>query len=249
MKSSDNEIIRRPKHVAIILDGNGRYADKVGVPRFEGHRRGADNVETIADAMVGEDIHYMTVYAFSTENWKRSKEEVSYLMQLLAWYLDSYVEKALKSGIRVRVIGDRAGLSEKLQTKIQAVEERTKSQTNLNLTFAINYGGREEITRAAVKMGKDIALGKVDPEAVTESVFNTYLDTADLPDPDLIIRTSGEERISNFLLWQMAYSEFYFSDKYWPEFSPEDLHDAIEAYSHRSRRFGGRDEQGGVQTP
>ncbi len=233
-----------PRHIAIILDGNGRYAKKNGLPRAEGHRRGADNVETIAEAMTKEDVHYMTVYAFSTENWKRSKEEVSYLMQLLSWYLDSYVEKALKKGIRVRVIGDRTGLSEKLQEKIASVEEKTKEQTYLNLTFAINYGGRDEITRAAKKLGEDIALCKVLKEDVTPDLFSTYLDTADLPDPDLIIRTSGEERISNFLLWQMAYSEFYFSEKYWPEFTPEDLHAAIESYKTRNRRYGGRSEKG-----
>lgn len=244
MKPENDEIKRLPKHIAIILDGNGRYAKAHGLPRAEGHRRGADNVETIADAMSEEGVPYMTVYAFSTENWKRSKEEVEFLMQLLNWYLDSYVEKSIRNGIRVRIIGDRSGLSEKMQEKIAVAEERTKSQTKLNLTFAINYGGRDEITRAARKLGEDISLGKVKPEEVSQKLLTTYLDTAELPDPDLVIRTSGEERISNFLLWQMAYSELYFSDKYWPEFTPEDLHAAIVEYSKRNRRFGGRNEKG-----
>ena len=231
---------RIPQHVAIILDGNGRWAKEHGLPRSGGHKAGAANVEDISDACVALGIHYLTVYAFSTENWKRSEDEVSYLMGLMGWYLNNYVEKALKNGIRMRVIGDRTRLSDDLIRLIEKDEQETARQTNLNLTFAINYGGRDELVRAMKKMGEDVQRGELKIENIDEKLVGKYLDTRDLPDPDLMIRTSGEERISNFLLWQLAYSEFYFTDRYWPDFKKEDLEKAVLDYAARERRFGGR---------
>lgn len=229
-----------PQHVAIILDGNGRWAKSHGLARSQGHKKGADNVDVICQAASDMGIKYLTVYAFSTENWKRSEEEVSYLMTLMRWYLDNYVTKARKNGIRIRIIGDREGLDPKLAELMDKDEAATADMTKINLTFAINYGGRDEITRAVKKISKMTEKGEIKPEDVSQDMIASLLDTKDLPDPDLMIRTSGELRTSNFLLWQLAYSEFYFTDKYWPEFTPEDLRDAVEAYRNRDRRFGGR---------
>ncbi|MCF0134794.1 MAG: isoprenyl transferase [Lachnospiraceae bacterium] len=234
------EIKNVPRHVAIILDGNGRWAKQRNLPRTMGHKAGADNVETISDVCIAMGIRYLTVYAFSTENWKRSEDEVSYLMGLMRWYLKNYLDTALRKGIRMRVIGDRSGLDPEMVEEIRRDEELTAHLTNLELTFAINYGGRDEIVRAVKDLAEDIRKGEILPEDITEEQISRRLDTRELPDPDLMIRTSGEERLSNFLLWQLAYSEFCFTDKYWPDFSEEDLRAAVDSYSRRERRFGGR---------
>ena len=236
---------KMPRHIAIILDGNGRWAKKNGKLRQQGHKAGADNIEVIGDTMIEYGIPYLTVYAFSTENWKRSEEEVSYLMGLMKRYLTKNKKDALRKGIRIRVIGDKSRLSEDLQQLIEEIERDTADMEKLNLTFAINYGGRDEITRAVRKVMADVKNGELDPEDMDEALFSSYLDTNDLPDPDLMIRTSKEERISNFLLWQLAYSEFYFTEKLWPEFTPEDLLEAVKIYAGRERRFGGRKKEDG----
>ncbi len=234
---------KMPRHIAIILDGNGRWAKKNGKLRQQGHKAGADNIEVIGDTMIEYGIPYLTVYAFSTENWKRSEEEVSYLMGLMKRYLTKNKKDALRKGIRIRVIGDKSRLSEDLQELIEEIERDTADMEKLNLTFAINYGGRDEITRAVRKVMADVKNGDLNPEDLDEALFSSYLDTNDLPDPDLMIRTSKEERISNFLLWQLAYSEFYFTEKLWPEFTPEDLLEAVKIYASRERRFGGRKKE------
>ena len=229
-----------PQHVAIILDGNGRWAKQNGKLRQQGHKAGADNVETINDALTEMGAKYLTVYAFSTENWKRTEDEVSYLMGLMKRYLIRNKKDAIARRTRIRIIGDKSRLSKDLQELIAEVEHDTAEMDRFNLTFAINYGGRDEIVRAVRKVAKLAAEGKVDPEAITEASFSTFLDTADLPDPDLMIRTSGEERISNFLPWQLAYSELYFTPVYWPDFTIDELKKAIISYAGRQRRFGGR---------
>lgn len=231
---------RIPRHIAIILDGNGRWAKQRSLPRTMGHKAGADNVETISDVCIALGIHYLTVYAFSTENWKRSEDEVTYLMGLMRWYLKNYLDTALRKGIRMRVIGDRSKLDPEMVAEIEKDEKLTAHLTNLELTFAINYGGRDEITRAVREIAREAADGSIRPEAITEEMLSAHLDTRDLPDPDLMIRTSGEERLSNFLLWQLAYSEFYFTEKYWPDFSEEDMKKALMSYGTRERRFGAR---------
>ena len=229
-----------PQHIAIILDGNGRWAKAKGMPRNYGHTAGAKNVETVCQAAHDLGVKYVTMYAFSTENWNRPEGEVEALMKLLESYLKNCIKTADKNNMRVRVIGDTTRLSERFQERIRELEAASAKNDGLNLQIAINYGSRDEMTRAMRRMSEDVAAGKRKPEEITESVFEEYLDTAGIPDPDLLIRTSGELRISNFLLWQLAYSEFYFSDKYWPDFTPEDLEEAILDYARRERRFGGR---------
>ena len=228
---------RMPRHVAIILDGNGRWAKQHGKTRQQGHLAGADNVETISDALIDMGVQYFTVYAFSTENWKRAEDEGQYLMGLLKRYLIQNRKDAIRRKIRIRVLGDISRLSPDLRKLIQSIEADTKDFTNFNLQFAINYGGRDEILRATKRI---LAEGKLTEDQLTEDVFSSYLDTSGIPDPDLMIRTSGELRISNFLLWQLAYSEFYFTQKYWPDFGISDLETAILDYASRERRFGGR---------
>ena len=228
---------RMPRHVAIILDGNGRWAKQHGKTRQQGHLAGADNVETISDALIDMGVQYFTVYAFSTENWKRAEDEVQDLMGLLKRYLIQNRKDAIRRKIRIRVLGDISRLSPDLRKLIQSIEADTKDFTNFNLQFAINYGGRDEILRATKRI---LAEGKLTEDQLTEDVFSSYLDTSGIPDPDLMIRTSGELRISNFLLWQLAYSEFYFTQKYWPDFGISDLETAILDYASRERRFGGR---------
>ncbi len=231
-----------PRHIAIILDGNRRWAKQNGKLKQQGHKAGADNIEVIGDTMIEWGIPYLTVYAFSTENWKRSQDEVSYLMGLMKRYLIKNKKDALRKGIRIRVIGDRSRLTPDLQELIGEIERDTAAMQKLNLTFAINYGGRDEILRAVKQIVKEAQAGQKVEEALTEKGFAAYLDTRELPDPDLMIRTSAEERISNFLLWQLAYSEFYFTDRLWPDFSPADLALAVQAYARRERRFGGQKE-------
>ena len=228
-----------PQHIAIILDGNGRWAKAKGMPRNYGHTAGAKNVETVCQAAHDLGVKYVTMYAFSTENWNRPEGEVEALMKLLESYLKNCIKTADKNNMRVRVIGDTTRLSECFQERIRELEAASAKNDGLNLQIAINYGSRDEMTRAMRRMSEDVAAGKRKPEEITESVFEEYLDTAGIPDPDLLIRTSGELRLSNFLLWQLAYSEFYFTDVPWPDFHKEELERAIEAYNKRDRRFGG----------
>ncbi len=227
-----------PQHIAIILDGNGRWAKAKGMPRNYGHTAGAKNVETVCQAAHDLGVKYVTMYAFSTENWNRPEGEVEALMKLLESYLKNCIKTADKNNMRVRVIGDTTRLSERFQERIRELEAASAKNDGLNLQIAINYGSRDEMTRAMRRMSEDVAAGKREPEEITESVFEEYLDTAGIPDPDLLIRTSGELRLSNFLLWQLAYSEFYFTDVPWPDFHKEELERAIEAYNKRDRRFG-----------
>ena len=228
-----------PQHIAIILDGNGRWAKAKGMPRNYGHTAGAKNVETVCQAAHDLGVKYVTMYAFSTENWNRPEGEVEALMKLLESYLKNCIKTADKNNMRVRVIGDTTRLSERFQERIRELEAASAKNDGLNLQIAINYGSRDEMTRAMRRMSEDVAAGKRKPEEITESVFEEYLDTAGIPDPDLLIRTSGELRLSNFLLWQLAYSEFYFTDVPWPDFHKEELQRAIEACNKRDRRFGG----------
>ena len=232
-----------PKHVAIILDGNGRWAKNKGLPRNMGHKAGAKNVETIARAAGEMGIKYLTFYAFSTENWNRPDSEVEALMKLLENYLQNCIKTADKNNLQVRIIGDITRLTPEFQQKIKDLEEKSSQNDGLNLTIAINYGSRDEMIRAMKKMTADHDAGKLALEDISESVFSSYLDTAELPDPDLLIRTSGEQRLSNYLLWQLAYSEFYFTQGPWPDFTKEELEKAVLAYNKRDRRFGGLKEE------
>jgi len=239
LKAVREEKLNIPKHVAIIMDGNGRWAKKRNLPRKYGHIQGAKTVEQIIEDGYKMGIEYITVYAFSTENWKRSEDEVSALMTLLQNYLVNCIERSTKNNMQVRVIGDKTGLSDSIVKKINELEEITKTATGLKFTIAINYGGRDEIKRAVIKIAEEIANQKLEPKDITEDLISDYLDTKGLPDPDLLIRTSGEERLSNYLPWQLAYTEFYFTDVLWPDFTKEDLFTAIRYYNGRERRFGG----------
>lgn len=234
-----DDLKKVPAHVAIILDGNGRWAKKRFLPRNAGHMQGSKTVEQICEDAHNLGIKYLTVYAFSTENWKRPKDEVDALMKLLDRYLKNCIERSSKNNMRVRVLGDISALSQKLQDKIIELEEKSKNNTGLNFQVALNYGGRDEMLRAIKKCAAECADGRIKPEDIDEAYFNGKLDTADIPDPDLLIRTSGEQRISNFLLWQLAYTEFYFTDVLWPDFNKKELKKAIEYYENRDRRFGG----------
>ncbi len=235
----DGRILNVPEHVAIILDGNGRWAKKRFMPRNYGHAQGSKNVEKMCEVARDLGIKYFTVYAFSTENWKRPQKEVNTLMKLLRDYLTDCIERTSKNNMRVRILGDKTGLSEDIRQAIDELEVVSAKNTGLNFSIALNYGSRDEMVRAMRKMSQDVAAGNLAPEAITEKVFESYLDTAQIPDPDLMIRTSGEQRLSNFLLWQLAYTEFYFTDVLWPDFGRDDLVRAIEQYNSRERRFGG----------
>ena len=208
------------------------------MPRNYGHVRGAKTVEQICEDAWNMGIHYLTVYAFSTENWKRPQSEVDALMKLLKNYLKDCIERSNSNNMRVRVIGDKTGLNDAIREKIEELEQLTKDNTGLNFTIAINYGSRDEMVRAMKLMANDVKNGSIEPECITETTFENYLDTAGIPDPDLLIRTSGEQRLSNYLLWQLAYTEFYFTDVLWPDFSEEELANAVLAYNKRDRRFG-----------
>ena len=232
-----------PQHVAIILDGNGRWAKAKGMPRNYGHAQGSKNVEKICEEAWRMGIKYLTVYAFSTENWNRPKEEVNALMKLLRNYMKTCLKTAAKNDMKVRVIGDITKLDEDIQKRILELEEATKNNAGLNFQIAINYGSRDEITRAVRTLAEDVKEGKLMPEEVNEACIERYLDTHDIPDPDLLIRTSGEQRLSNYLLWQLAYTEFYFTDVPWPDFSKQELEKAIEQYNRRDRRYGGVKEE------
>ena len=227
---------QRPRHVAIIMDGNGRWATERGWPRLVGHRRGAERVKQIVRACPDLGVNWLTVYAFSTENWKRSTEEVLGLMKIFRRYIQYEAEGMAAEGVRLRFIGGRDRLDDKLRALMSSIEARTAGNTRLNLTVAINYGGRDELTRASTRLAQKIARGEI--ETPTEADLSACLDTAGHPDPDLVIRTSGEQRLSGFLLWQSAYSEFYFCEAMWPAFRKVDFLRALRDYGSRQRRFG-----------
>ena len=227
-----------PRHIAIIMDGNGRWAKKRGLPRTAGHAAGSETLRRIAAHCHELGVQYLTVYAFSTENWKRSEEEIAGIMGLLKKYLKEAWRDMEKNRLRFQVFGDLTPLDTELREMILEAQERSRIYSS-QLNICLNYGGRDEILRAARAFARDVAQGKRDPEELNEGLFDNYLDSAGVPDPELIIRPSGEERLSNFLLWQCAYSEFVFMDVLWPDFSGEDLDRAIEEYHRRNRRFGG----------
>ena len=234
--------MRVPNHIAIILDGNGRWAKKRGMPRSFGHVKGCENLEDICEVAKELGVKYLTVYAFSSENWKRSKEEVDGLMKLFRNYLKKCIKISQKNNMRVKVIGDITAFDSDIQESIEKLEDFSKDFTDLHFQIALNYGSRDEITRAVNRMLEDQKAGKLETP-VSEDTISGYLDTAGLPDPDLMIRTSGELRLSNYLLWQLAYSEFYFTDVPWPDFKKEELVKAIEKYNERDRRYGGVKEE------
>ena len=231
-----------PNHIAIILDGNGRWAGERGMPRTYGHVKGCANLENICYDIKDLGVKYLTVYAFSTENWKRSRDEVEALMKLFRSYLKKCIKISRKNNMRMKVIGDIKAFAPDIQQSVRELEEYSKDFDGIYFQLALNYGSRDEMTRAARKLAKDCVAGKVNPDMIDESLFNSYLDTNDIPDPDLMIRTSGEQRLSNYLLWQLAYSEFYFTDIPWPAFTKEELIKAVEEYNRRHRRFGGVEE-------
>jgi undecaprenyl diphosphate synthase len=224
-----------PEHVAIIMDGNGRWATARGWPRLVGHRRGAERVKEIVRAAADLGLRWLTIYAFSTENWKRSTEEVIGLMGLFSRYIEREADRLSAEGVRVRFIGDRSRLDDRLRRLMSGIETRTANNVRLNLTVAINYGGRDEIVRAA----RRLAGGGLPPDRIDEAAVSAALDTAALPDPDLVIRTSGETRVSNFLLWQAAYAEYEFTPTLWPDFTAEEFAAILARYGTRDRRFGG----------
>ena len=232
-----------PNHVAIILDGNGRWAKKKGMPRTYGHVKGCENLEKICSVAKELGVKYLTVYAFSTENWKRSKEEVDALMKLFRNYMKKCIKISRDNKMQVRVIGDATAFDPDLQEKIKELEEYSSQYDELYFQIALNYGSRDEIKRAVQKMAEDVKAEKLNPEEISEQTISDYLDTKGLPDPDLLIRTSGEERLSNFLMWQLAYTEFYFTDVAWPDFNKAEFEKAIAKYNQRDRRFGGVKEE------
>ena len=231
--------LRHAGHVAIIMDGNGRWATNKGWPRLVGHRKGAERVKEIVRIAPDLGIDWLTLYAFSTENWKRSTEEVLGLMAIFARYIQREADRLAAEGVRMRFIGDRTRLAPRLQRLMAGIEAKTAHLSRLNLTVAINYGGRDEILRAARALACDSAEGRFDAADLTEAAFSARLDTGGLPDPDLVIRTSGETRTSNFLPWQAAYAEYEFTETLWPDFSPDELDTILKRFSNRDRRFGG----------
>ena len=235
--------LKMPNHVAIILDGNGRWAKSKGMPRNYGHVQGAKTVEVICEEAYKMGIQYLTVYAFSTENWNRPKDEVDALMKLLRNYMKTCLTTAKKNRMCVRVLGDKTGLDEDIRQRIAELEESTKDNDGLHFQIALNYGGRDEIVRAVKEIAGKVKEGELEPSDITEQYLSDMLDTKGLPEPDLLIRTCNEQRISNFLLWQLAYTEFYFTPVAWPDFSKEELIKAVEAYNHRDRRYGRIEEE------
>ncbi|MBS6727985.1 isoprenyl transferase [Lachnoanaerobaculum orale] len=229
-----------PKSIAIILDGNGRWAERRNLPRAMGHKAGCETLEKTVEDCVRLGVECLTVYAFSTENWKRSALEVGALMKLLRFYMVKLIDVANKNNVKAVMIGDESRFEPDIRKGIKKLIEATKNNTGMVFAFAINYGGRDEIKRAVENIADDVESGKISKSDISEELISSYLDTKNLPDPDLLIRTSGELRVSNFLLWQIAYSEFYITDTLWPDFDKEELLKAIESYSHRQRRFGGR---------
>ena len=228
-----------PNHIAIILDGNGRWAQAKGMPRRYGHVAGCENLEKMCNIMCDMGIKNLTVYAFSTENWKRSQSEVRVLMNLFRRYLQRCIRTAKRRRMRIRIIGDKSGMPEDIQKLIEKLEKSSEGYDRMHFQIALNYGGRDEILRSVEKIVRDVRAGKISGDKLSEEQFAGYLDTEGLPDPDLMIRTSGEQRISNFLLWQLAYTEYYFTDVPWPAFDKEQLMIAIQKFNERDRRFGG----------
>lgn len=235
---SRSELFPPPIHVAIIMDGNGRWAKARRLPRVAGHRKGAESVRVAVRSCVELGITYLTLYGFSQENWKRPQSEITDLMGLLRLYLRQEVDELDSQGVRIRFIGERGRLADDIVALIEAAEAQTCHNAVLHLTIALSYGGRQEITDAARRLAVDVAAGRIDPEHIDEAAMSRYMWTADLPDPDLLIRTSGEQRISNFLLWQSAYTELVFTDTLWPDFSRKDLEAAIHEFQRRERRYG-----------
>ncbi len=236
---SDRTAPHIAEHVAIIMDGNGRWATQKGWPRLVGHRKGAERVKEIVRCAPDLGIKWLTIYAFSTENWKRSTEEVLGLMSIFARYIEREADRLAAESVRMRFIGDRSRLDTRLQRLMSGIEARTAPLTRLNLTVAINYGGRDELTRAIRAIADDVASGRIAAAEITDALISSRLDTADLPDPDLVIRTSGEARTSNFLPWQAAYAEYEFTPTLWPDFTPAELGRIVERFGNRERRFGG----------
>jgi len=228
-----------PDHISIIMDGNGRWAKKRFLPRSAGHKAGAKALENLVEACQKENLKYLSVYAFSTENWKREKDEVHYLMNILREYIKKYINDVSKNDTKITVIGDHSILDEDLQEKIDYIQNMTENKKGLHLVIALSYGGRDEIIRAIKKLSKQVIKSNINIDNIDEKFFERYLDTHNIPDPELLIRTSGEQRISNFLLWQTAYTEMYYTDKLWPDFTIEDLRDAVSKFQKRDRRFGG----------
>ncbi|MTI08772.1 isoprenyl transferase [Curvivirga aplysinae] len=235
---SDTQLSNCPTHVAIIMDGNGRWAKKRGLPRVAGHKKGAESVRKVIKASAELGVKFLTLYSFSSENWKRPEDEVSALMGLLGRYLKSEIVELHSNNIRFRVIGDRERLPENIQRLISDSERMTEQNSGMTLILALSYGARAEIAEAARKIAKSAKLGLIQPDAIDEDVFAAHLSTAGIPDPDLVIRSSGEKRISNFLLWQLAYSEFYFTNTLWPNFDKKDLIEAFQEFNKRDRRYG-----------
>lgn len=227
-----------PPHIAVIMDGNGRWAKARGLPRTAGHKRGAEAVRNTVEGAVEEGVRYLTLFGFSSENWKRPADEIRDLMGLLRFYLKSEIKKLNREGIRLRVIGERSRLDADIVALIEESEQNTRNNQRLDLTIALSYGSRAEIVSAVKTIAGQVESGEISANDVTESLIDSHLYTADIPDPDLLVRTSGEYRISNFLLWQLAYTEFVFLDKLWPDFSKEDLRTAIKEFQSRDRRFG-----------
>lgn len=227
-----------PKHIAIIMDGNGRWAKNRKKSRTHGHQAGSKALEKVLNAADALGIPHLTVYAFSTENWQRPKDEVESLMNLLRNYLKKYLRDSDKNNIKIDILGDKTKLDEDIQDQIRELEMKTSKKNGLNLHIALNYGSRDEMIRAVRKMGQDILESKLNADSIDQDTISMYLDTKNIPDPDLLIRTSGEQRLSNFLLWQIAYSELYFCDKLWPDFDDNDLYKAIYEFQNRNRRFG-----------
>ena len=239
MAQTENAALQPPRHIAIIMDGNGRWAKQRGLPRTAGHAAGAETFRTIANYCRTLGVEYLTVYAFSTENWKRSQEEVSGIMKLLGNYLTEALRDMEKNHVRFRFFGDLSRLSPQLQKLCAEAQDKSAGFGDVQVNFCLNYGGRDEIVRAARAFAQDVAAGKYQPQDLSESLLSDYLYSAGVPDPELIIRPSGELRTSNFLLWQSAYSEYVFMDVLWPDFGPRELDRAIEEYHRRNRRFGG----------
>lgn len=226
------------QHVAIIMDGNGRWAKKRGMPRTYGHKKGAENVVKITRSMKESGVKFLTLYAFSTENWQRSKDEVDALMQLLNEYLDKELKEIMENNVRIRFIGERYMLSPSIQEKMLHLEKESAENTDLTLCIALSYGSRQEILAATQKIAQKVASGKMDVSQITQEAFSNELYTRDIPDPDILIRTSGEQRISNYLLWQLAYTELFFTDTLWPDFDKNELCDIIQSFNKRERRYG-----------
>ncbi len=235
---ADLDIARPPRHIAIIMDGNGRWAERRKLPRKLGHRQGVQAMRAVTRAASDLGIQYLTLYSFSSENWGRPAQEVSDLMGLLRQFVKSDLEELVRNGVVVRVIGERRNLNPDIAALVDEAEDRTRNNSKLNLQIAFNYGGRDEIVSAAQALAHEAAAGRLDPSTINKTLFARHLQTADVPDPDLVIRTSGEQRLSNFLIWQSAYAEFLFMDTLWPDFGKAELVEAIAEYHRRERRFG-----------